>query len=99
MKDRDEYRLSSIFPKVMFWDVDMDTLSIVYDDDFIIQRVLSRTVRDINDLHKLENLYSINKIKYYALNSNEIRGNELISFIAEHYDLNPIDFRNWLKLP
>jgi len=95
------YKLSDFFPKVMFWDVDMDKLSIKYDDDFIIIRVLAYHMNDIKHLESLEKLYSIPKIKHYAI-SGSIFGNNVIEFVAKRYDLNPSDFRKWIdisKLP
>ena len=89
--------LSDIFPREMFWDIDMDNLSLEKDSDFIIQRVLSRSMHNSEYLGKLEKLSSIKKIREIALQSSEIRGNEDIEFIAERYQLRPEQFKKYIS--
>ncbi len=89
-------KLSKLFPAVMFWDVDMDMLSLNRDKDFIIPRVLGRFMDDDEYLDNLEAIYPIDEIKSFAINSNEIFGNEIIEHLAKRYHLNPFDFKKYI---
>ena len=87
--------LSSIFPKYVFWDCDVDVLSLkVWQDrSFIIQRVLKMADSDFVILiNKLESIFSVEEIKYYANESMEIMGNELIESLCKRYDMKPSQF-------
>ena len=95
MKDR---KLNSIFPKSMFWDVKMEELSIKHDEEFIIERVLGTPKCDEKHFDNLEKLYSVPKIKHFALKSEAIVGNETIEFVAKRYGLNPKEFKSWVDL-
>ncbi len=90
-----EPKLSDLFPDAIFWDVDGDELSVEGDKDFIIQRVLSRHMNKLEYLENLELLYPHELIKYYALNSPDILGNENIDFVAKRYGLNPLQFKKY----
>lgn len=87
-------RVADMFPAGLFWDVPMEKLSLKRDKDFIIQRVLNRA--DVNLFKSLEKLYSLDDIKFYALGSREIFGNERIEYIAARYGLNPRDFHKYI---
>ena len=89
-------KLSHLFPAVMFWDVDMDMLSLNRDKDFIIPRVLGRFMDNDKYLDNLEAIYPIDEIKNFAINSNEIFGNEIIERLAKRYHLNPFDFKKYI---
>ena len=86
-------KLESLFRKAMFWDVHMDRLSIKKDKEFIIDRVLARNMLNPKYLENLEKLYSVDLIKRVAIESNSIRGNEIIRFIANRYGMAPESFR------
>lgn len=88
--------LSDLFPRAIFWDVNIEKLSPKKDRDLIIQRVLSRHMNTLENLENLEKLYSKNIIKIFAKNSSEIRGNENIEFIANRYGLRPNAFKNYI---
>lgn len=88
--------LGSSFRKAMFWDVDMDKLSIKYDKSFIIDRVLSESMRNSIYLDRLEKFYSISDIKKVAKSSRSIRGNEAIRFIANRYGMDPKSFKQYI---
>lgn len=88
--------LSDLFPRGLFWDVDVSNLSIDQDQDFIIQRVLSRHMNKVEYLLDLERLYPKELIKFYALSSPDIFGNDNIDFVAKHYGLNPLDFKKYI---
>jgi len=91
-------KLSDLFRKGMFWDVDMDKLDVKRDYGFIIPRVLNRFMNHIEFLEYLEKIYPKDMIIYYAKNSSEIRGNEKIEILANRYKLEPKDFPNYLQL-
>lgn len=91
-------KLSELFRKGMFWDVDMDKLDVKRDYEFIIPRVLNRFMDQIEYLENLEKIYPKDMIIYYAKNSSEIRGNEKIEILANRYELDPKDFPNYLQL-
>lgn len=87
--------LSSIFPKYVFWDCDVDKLNLeVWQDrSFIIQRVLKMADSDFDMLiSKLESIFSVEEIKYYANESMEIMGNELIESLCKKYNMKPSQF-------
>ena len=88
--------LRSNFRKAMFWDVEMDKLSIKHDKFFIIDRVLSRSMKNSIYLDRLEKFYSIKDIKEVAKSSRSIRGNESIRFIANRYAMNPKSFKQYI---
>jgi hypothetical protein len=90
------YSLSDLFPYEMFWDVEIDNLSLEKDSRFIIQRVLSRSMNNSEYFEKLEKLYSNKRIKSIAIQSPEIIGNEDIEFIASRYHLNPERFKKYI---
>ena len=72
---RPNYKVSDLFPKHIFWDVNPDKLHIDKDKDLIINRVLSWGMDD-SLFDKLEKLYSKKIIKNIAIHSSEIKGNE-----------------------
>lgn len=86
--------LSSIFPKYVFWDCDVDMLNLKewQDRSFIIQRVLKSSGIHGNFLKELESLFSIKEIKYYANGSKEIMGNEIIENLCKRYHMKPSQF-------
>ena len=86
-------RLESLFRKAMFWDVHVDKLSIKKDKEFIIDRVLAGSMLNPRYLENLEKLYPVDLIKRVAIESNSIRGNEIIRFIANRYGMAPESFR------
>ena len=89
-------KLSDLFYKSSFWDVDMDRLDIEKDADFIIPRVLEMNMGREKYFQNLEKLYPIDQIKHYALQSREIWGNENIDAISKRYGLNPLDFPKYI---
>lgn len=92
-------KLSEIFPKQIFWDVDLDNFSLNNWEDrsFIIQRVLKMSFLQNDLLVKLENLFSIEEIKYYAKGSNEIMGNERIEKLCNRYNMKPSQFPHYFN--
>lgn len=86
--------LVEYFPKSFFWDVDLSKFSLENWEDrsFIIQRVLNMSDLEKGALEKLENLFSIEEIKYYAEGSPEIIGNEIIEMLCNRYHMQPSQF-------
>lgn len=95
----EKQKLSDIFPKHVFWDVELDNFSLKNWEDrsFIIQRVLKMSYLQDDLLVKLENLFPIEEIKYYAKGSKEIMGNERIEKLSSRYNLKPSDFPHYFK--
>jgi hypothetical protein len=87
--------ISSIFPKHLFWDVDMDNVFLDEDADFIIGRVLSKSSKS-EDLSLLESIYEKGEIKFYAI-QHDIFGNERIEFLCKRYDLKPSSLRHYIQ--
>jgi hypothetical protein len=88
--------VKGIFPKAMFWDVDVRLLSIEFDGDFIIDRVLAWNMGQEDFFETLDSLYPIYLIKSVALNSRQIKGNENIESIAIRYNLDPLAFNKYI---
>lgn len=84
-----------MFPKWMFWDVDISNLDPENDANFVIDRVLNWYIDDVSFLEILEQIYTLDKIKYYAIKM-DVRGNERIEFLCKRYNLNTSDFRYYL---
>ncbi|MBT0811567.1 hypothetical protein KIH41_09790 [Litoribacter ruber] len=91
-----DLKLSQLFRKGIFWDVDIDLLDVKRDAYFIIPRILNRFMFHEVFLENLESIYPRDLICYYALNSGEIRGNEKIEFLAKRYGLRPQEFMNYI---
>ena len=77
------------FHKAIFWDVDLKKFSLENSEDrsFIIQRVLKMSGHNGRFLNELEKIFSIEEIKYYADESMEIMGNELIENLCNRYNM------------
>lgn len=85
-----------VFPKWMFWDVDIDKIDIDKDVDFIIDRVLNWFMDDVNYLETLDLIYPLDVIKHYAVNM-DVRGNEKIEFLCKRYNLKSSEFKYYLS--
>tara|TARA_R110002050_G_C8955405_1_gene513700 strand:+ start:5464 stop:6015 length:552 start_codon:yes stop_codon:yes gene_type:complete len=96
--DLNQKKLNEIFPKAFFWDCKHENLKFSHWEDrsFVIQRVLSSGGDDVKYLELLEKHFSVEEIKYYANNSNSIRGNENIDAICKRYDMQPSQFPNYI---
>lgn len=83
--------LSNYFPKGVFWDVDISMLDYKRDVDYIIPRVLDKGLL-FDCLDSLDELYSLEAIQYFCINSSQIFGNEKIHVLAKRYKLEPEQF-------
>ncbi|MCB9364102.1 MAG: hypothetical protein H6587_06010 [Flavobacteriales bacterium] len=91
--------LSSFFPNSIFWDCDISNFNLDNWEDrsFIIQRVLKMSYLQDDLLVKLESIFPIEEIKYYAEGSAEIVGNERIDMLCKRYNMQPSQFPNYFQ--
>lgn len=90
-------KISSLFPKHLFWDVIPDQLDIDRDKDFIIPRALYLTNKATfnADIVKLETLYSPEQILTQLKNTREKISNVVLECVANRYQV-PV-FRRFPK--
>jgi len=91
--------ISNVFPSVVFWDCNLNNLDMEnwQDRSFVIQRVLKRSGSEGKYLDQLESYFSIEEIKYYANDSMEIMGNELIEMLCERYHMQHSQFPYYIE--
>lgn len=89
-----DQKLSAIFPKPIFWDVDMVKLDWEADWFFIIERVLDRNLGRIHLLEQLDKIYPKSLIRRVAMENCSIRGFENIEYLANRYGLDLHGFNN-----
>ena len=94
MRKYNNIPLVNVFPKFMFWDVDLNNIHLEDDIEFIIDRVLNWHM-NIETLERLESLYSLDEIKHYAV-VMDVMGNETIEFLCDRYDLKTKDFKYYI---
>lgn len=90
-------KVIEVFNSAFFWDADLNALSFEEDKEYIIERVLARSMWLDKDLPKLEQLYDRNLIIDLAINSIQIFGNEHIEALAQYYNLQPAQFVRYIK--
>lgn len=83
--------ISAIFPKHLFWDIDMNNLSIVKDKDVIIPRALFQSSKKTfnQDIKRLELFYSPKEIIECLKNTKERISNEVCLLVASKYKIPP----------
>jgi hypothetical protein len=79
--------INSLFPKHLFWDVDMSALDIENDRDLIIPRALiaSTALTFVDDISKLEQLYSKASIARELKETKERISNQICRLVARRY--------------
>ena len=79
--------IASILPKHLFWDVDVNTLSIENDKDLIIPRMLLATTENtfVQDIEILEELYPPKEIYTVLKNTKERISNQICIKVAQRY--------------
>lgn len=84
-------KISSVFPKHLFWDMDYDKLNFERDKAIIIPRALYATTQDTfeDDIQKLENLYSSRTIVKYLRETTENISNNVCLLVSKRYDIEP----------
>jgi hypothetical protein len=79
--------ISKIFPKHLFWDVDMTCLDLEKDKDLIIPRALFATTTETfqSDILKLESLYPKTQILQELKTTKERISNQVCTLVARRY--------------
>lgn len=82
-------KIASVFPKHLFWDIDMERLDAQRDKDIIIPRALFMSNADSfnTDIEKLENLYSPSDIVSNLKVTKERISNKVCELIANRYHI------------
>jgi hypothetical protein len=82
-------KISSLFPKHLFWDMDMERLDARRDKAIIIPRALFNSNADSfdADIAKLENLYSSADIINNLKSTKERISNKVCELVAQRYDI------------
>ncbi|WP_106602223.1 DUF6922 domain-containing protein [Chitinophaga ginsengisoli] len=82
-------KISSVFPKHLFWDVRMEQLDAEVDQDLIIPRALFMTDEQsfIHDIEKLELIYSNAEIIDTLKTTKERISNKVCEMVAHRYHI------------
>ncbi|WP_089813580.1 DUF6922 domain-containing protein [Chitinophaga sp. YR627] len=82
-------KISSIFPKHLFWDVKLDQLDAEADQDLIIPRALFMTNEKTfsEDIEKLELIYSSTEIIGILKTTKERISNKVCEMVANRYHM------------
>ncbi len=82
-------KISSVFPKHLFWDVKWELLDAEQDQDLIIPRALYMTnERSFNDdIEKLERIYSNMEIVENLKITKERISNQVCEMVAQRYHI------------
>ena len=80
-------KISSIFPKHLFWDIDYENLDFFNDSDIIIPRALYLTNTESfeNDIKKLEKIYTSSQIVLQLKLTKEKISNQVCEMVAKRY--------------
>ena len=81
----------SFLPTHLFWDIDVDKLSIKRDKDIIIPRMLFSTTKESfeSEISILEKIYSKDDIIESLMQTKERISNEVCSLVADKYAIKP----------
>lgn len=79
--------INELFPKYLFWDVDMSSLDIDNDRDLIIPRALMATtpLTFTDDIAKLEVIYPKSVIARELKTTKERVSNQICRLVAQRY--------------
>ena len=82
-----DVHINQLFPKHLFWDVDMSCLDIDKDRDLIIPRALIATTPSTfaNDIEKLEIIYPKAVIARELKTTKEKVSNQICRLVAKRY--------------
>lgn len=80
-----------VFPKYLFWDMDMKLLDWQQDVDVIIPRALYMTNKQTfeTDIKKLETIYTPSQIAAQLKKTKELVSNEICDLVAQRYMITP----------
>ncbi len=83
--------ISSVLPKHLFWDMDVNALSFDKDKDIIIPRALFSTTEESFDkeISTLESLYSKDEIISTLKNTKERISNKVCLMVSNKYSIEP----------
>lgn len=84
-------KISSVFPKHLFWDVKLDQLDAERDQDLIVPRALFMTDEQsfIHDIEKLELIYSNAEIIDTLKTTKERISTKVCEMVAHRYHIPP----------
>ena len=87
MKSADN--ITTIFPKELFWDVNMSRLDVQEDKDLIIPRALYATTEHTfaEDISLLEHLYKRTEIVDELKSTKERISNKVCTMVAQRYHI------------
>jgi hypothetical protein len=79
--------IAAIFPKELFWDVNVSRLDIKEDKDLIIPRALYATTENTfsEDISRLERLYKRSEIVEELKSTKERISNKVCTMVAQRY--------------
>ena len=79
--------IAAIFPKELFWDVNVSRLDIQEDKDLIIPRALYATTENTfsEDISRLERLYKRSEIVEELKSTKERISNKVCTMVAQRY--------------
>jgi hypothetical protein len=84
-------KIASIFPKYLFWDMDINSLDAQADEDIVIPRALymtsKRTFED--DIKRLETVYTPSQIVSQLKKTKELVSNEVCELVSHRYMITP----------
>ena len=88
---KSQNNISNLFPKHLFWDVDITKLDLQRDSNFIIPRALYMTNEEtfLQDIIRLENIYTANQILENLKNTKEKISNTVCHLVAKRYSSAP----------
>ncbi|MFM2338999.1 MAG: hypothetical protein RL115_2192 [Bacteroidota bacterium] len=84
-------KIEFLFPKHLFWDMDMKLLDWQHDKDVIIPRALYMTNRQSfeSDIKKLEAIYTPAQIVVQLKKTKELISNEVCDLVSQRYMIAP----------
>lgn len=82
-------KISSVFPKYLFWDMNYESLDPQRDKDIIIPRALYMTNKNTfdRDIQKLETIYTASQIISQLKSTKELISNEVCELVAMRYSV------------
>ena len=84
-----DIKISSVFPKHLFWDVKLEQLDAERDQDLIVPRALFMTDEQsfIQDIEKLELIYTNTEIIDTLKTTKERISNKVCEMVADRYHI------------
>ncbi|MBC8265587.1 MAG: hypothetical protein H8E84_01340 [Flavobacteriales bacterium] len=91
MKTKDNISVNSIFPKHLFWDMDINMLQLKQDKDIIIPRALFFTSENEfeKDITNLEIYFSKSEILNTLKATKETISNDICKLVSSRYNSKP----------